>query len=139
MVGFAIMSRKKKRTILFVVLGVLVLGGWAAWQSQKGHAVSVLAAKVAEEDIVSRVTANGKIQAENKVELSALVMGQIVNLAAREGDRVKKGQFLLQYRPEPRGGRGGGIERGAPGHPLRSRLGQGHDGAGRARVRARPP
>jgi len=42
------------------------------------------------------VTANGKIQAEKKVDLSALVMGQIVNLAAREGDRVKKGDFLLQ-------------------------------------------
>jgi HlyD family secretion protein len=42
------------------------------------------------------VTANGKIQAENRVELSALVMGQIVNLAVHEGDIVKKGDFLLQ-------------------------------------------
>jgi HlyD family secretion protein len=48
------------------------------------------------QDVVSKVTANGKIQAENKVELSALVMGQIVNLAVREGDRVTKGDFLLQ-------------------------------------------
>ena len=30
------------------------------------------------------------------MDLSALVMGQIVNLAVKEGDRVKKGQFLLQ-------------------------------------------
>jgi len=30
------------------------------------------------------------------VELSALVMGQILNLAVSEGDRVRKGQFLLQ-------------------------------------------
>ncbi|PYQ23795.1 MAG: hypothetical protein DMF81_07540 [Acidobacteria bacterium] len=36
------------------------------------------------------------MQAENKVEMSALVMGQIVNLAVREGDAVKKGDFLLQ-------------------------------------------
>jgi HlyD family secretion protein len=42
------------------------------------------------------VIANGKIQAENKVDLSALVMGQIVNLVVREGDRVKQGDFLLQ-------------------------------------------
>lgn len=42
------------------------------------------------------MTANGKIQGENRVEMSALVMGQIVNLAVREGDRVKKGGFLLQ-------------------------------------------
>jgi HlyD family secretion protein len=90
------MSKKKKRIILFVVAGALVLGGWAAYQSQKGKGVPVLAAKVAKEGIVAKVTANGKIQAENRVELSALVMGQIVNLAAHEGDRVKKGQFLLQ-------------------------------------------
>ncbi|PYQ47075.1 MAG: hypothetical protein DMF78_24675 [Acidobacteria bacterium] len=45
---------------------------------------------------MSKVTANGKIQAENKVDMSALVMGEIVNLAVREGDRVKKGDFLLQ-------------------------------------------
>src|SRR5437867_5763292 len=88
---------KKKRIILFVVVaGALVLGGWTAYQRQKGKGVPVLAAKVANEDIVAKVTANGKIQAENKVELSALVMGQIVNLAAHEGDRVKRGQFLLQ-------------------------------------------
>ena len=42
------------------------------------------------------MTANGKIQAEKKVDLSALVMGQIVNLAVRNGDRVHKGDFLLQ-------------------------------------------
>src|SRR2546425_3160190 len=90
------MSKKKKRTILFVVACALVLGGWMAYQRQKGKGVPVLAAKVAKEDVVAKVTANGKIQAENKVELSALVMGQIVNLAAHEGDRVTRGQFLLQ-------------------------------------------
>ncbi|HEY3175418.1 MAG TPA: efflux RND transporter periplasmic adaptor subunit [Candidatus Polarisedimenticolia bacterium] len=87
---------KKKRIILFVVAGALVLAGWAAYQRQKGKGVPVLADKVTKEDVVAKVTANGKIQAENRVELSALVMGQIVNLAAHEGDRVKKGQFLLQ-------------------------------------------
>src|SRR6267142_1398343 len=90
------MSKNKKRIIVFVVVGAVAWGGWAAYQRQKGKGVPVLAAKVAKEDIVSKVTANGKIQAENKVELSALVMGQIVNLAASEGDQVKKGQFLLQ-------------------------------------------
>jgi len=56
----------------------------------------VRTAKVGPEDMVSKVTANGKIQAEKKVELSALVMGQIVNLAVRDGNTVKKGDFLLQ-------------------------------------------
>ena len=87
----------RKRVILVAVAGVLVLAaGGAAYSRQKGNAVSVLTARVEKQDVVSKVTANGKIQAENKVEMSALVMGQIVNLAAREGDRVKKGDFLLQ-------------------------------------------
>jgi HlyD family secretion protein len=87
---------RRKRVVLLVVAGVLVLGGGVAYSRRNGKAVPVLTAKVVQQDVVSKVTANGKIQAENRVELSALVMGQIVNLAVREGDRVKKGDFLLQ-------------------------------------------
>ncbi len=76
--------------------GVLVLGAGAAVSLNWNKATPVLTARVATQDIVAKVTANGKIQAENKVELSALVQGQIVNLAVREGDQVKKGDFLLQ-------------------------------------------
>jgi HlyD family secretion protein len=85
-----------RRTLLVVLAVILILGGAAIYKLQKGNPVSVLTARVATQDVISKVTANGKIQAENRVELSALVMGQIVNLAVREGDRVKKGDFLLQ-------------------------------------------
>jgi HlyD family secretion protein len=84
------------RTWLVVLGTLLVLGGAAIYKRQKGTPVPVLTAKVETQDVVAKVTANGKIQAENRVELSALVMGQIVNLAVHEGDRVKKGDFLLQ-------------------------------------------
>ena len=86
----------KKRIIVAVVAIAVIAGGWAVYQRRKDKGLAVVAAKVATEDIVAKVTANGKIQAENKVELSALVMGQIVNLAVHEGDEVGKGQFLLQ-------------------------------------------
>jgi HlyD family secretion protein len=36
------------------------------------------------------------VQARKKVELSAPIAGQIINLAVREGDSVKKGDFLMQ-------------------------------------------
>jgi len=78
------------------VAGVLVLGAGVAVSRNRNKATPVLTARVATQDIVSKVTANGKIQAENKVEMSALVQGQVVNLAMREGDKVKKGDFLLQ-------------------------------------------
>ncbi len=90
------MTRKTK-----IVLGVVAVlaasaAALSAVSSRNRGVTKVLTAKVAVQDVVSKVTANGKIQAENKVELSALVQGQIVNLVVREGDRVKKGDFLLQ-------------------------------------------
>jgi HlyD family secretion protein len=90
------LTRRRKRLIWILVAGVLALGGGVAYSRSRSKATPVLTAKVATQDIVAKVTANGKIQAENKVEMSALVQGQVVNLAVREGDKVKKGDFLLQ-------------------------------------------
>lgn len=76
---------------------VLIVGGGSFNCYQRKHApTEVSVAKVALEDVVAKVTANGKIQAEKKVDLAALVMGQVVNLAVREGDPVTTGDFLLQ-------------------------------------------
>jgi HlyD family secretion protein len=36
------------------------------------------------------------VQAQKKVDISATIPGQVTHLAVKEGDRVKKGQFLLQ-------------------------------------------
>jgi HlyD family secretion protein len=52
--------------------------------------------KVEKGDLVATVSCNGKIEARRKVDLSANVPGQVVNIAIREGDTVKKGDFLLQ-------------------------------------------
>jgi HlyD family secretion protein len=90
------MSKKWKIVIgvaVAAVLGVMIMG---SIRSKDKNAVKVQTAKVDKVDLVAKVTANGKIQARNKVDLSALVMGQIVNLAVREGDQVKRGQLLLQ-------------------------------------------
>jgi HlyD family secretion protein len=88
----------KKTKIVLAVLGAVVLGFVAmGFIKRKDKDVArVTTAKVEKIDLISKVTANGKIQARRKVDLSALVMGQIVNLAAKEGDRVQKGQLLLQ-------------------------------------------
>jgi HlyD family secretion protein len=88
----------KKTKIVLAILGAVVLGFVAmGFIKRKDKDIArVTTAKVEKIDLVSKVTANGKIQARRKVDLSALVMGQIVNLAAKEGDRVQKGQLLLQ-------------------------------------------
>jgi HlyD family secretion protein len=47
----------------------------------------------------AKVTANGKVQAKKKVDISATIPGQVTHLAFKEGDQVKKGQLLLQLDP----------------------------------------
>ena len=90
------MSKKVK--IIVVIAVVLGLGAILAFSlsGRDRNLPRVTTAKVEKVDLVAKVTANGKIQARRKVDLSALVMGQIVNLAVKEGDKVKKGQLLLQ-------------------------------------------
>jgi HlyD family secretion protein len=93
------MSKKKKLALIIgggLVVAVAVGG---ALSTRNKGIVRVIASPVTVQNIVAKVTATGKIQAENRVELSALVMGQIVNLHAKEGDHVKKGDFLLQIDP----------------------------------------
>ena len=88
---------KKTKIILGIGAAVVVVGALtAAIRGRDKDLPRVTTAKVEKVDLVSKVTANGKIQARNKVDMSALVMGQIVNLAVKEGDHVKKGQLLLQ-------------------------------------------
>src|SRR6266496_335674 len=90
------MSKKWKIVLgvgVAVVLAVVLMGSLRSKDRNLPH---VTTAKVEKVDLLSKVTANGKIQARRKVDLSALVMGQIVNLAVKEGDKVAKGQLLLQ-------------------------------------------
>src|SRR6185312_10395769 len=50
-------------------------------------------------DLVASVTASGQVEPKTKVDISSDVSGRIVRLAVKEGDMVKKGQFLLQIDP----------------------------------------
>src|SRR5688572_31450339 len=90
------MNRRTKIIIAVavVIVASLVIFGFATRRGKDATEVTV--AKVERQDITSKVTANGQIDAKRKVDLSANVMGQIVNLAVREGDVVKKDTVLLQ-------------------------------------------
>lgn len=89
----------KRRTKIVIGVIALLLAGLvtAGFVSRRGKDVTaVTMSKVGKMDLTSKVSANGRIDAKRKVDLSANVMGQIVNLAVHEGDAVKKGAFLLQ-------------------------------------------
>jgi HlyD family secretion protein len=87
-----------KRKVLWIVLavGVLVALGGFAYSRRGPKPVEVQVAPVGRENLQAKVSANGNIQAQKKVDISATIPGQITHLAVEEGDRVKKGQFLLQ-------------------------------------------
>lgn len=89
------MTRRTK--ILIGSATVLLLGGASFSLSRRDRDVTpVTFGKVQRLDLTSKVNCNGRIDAKRKVDLSANIMGQIVNLAVREGDAVKKDDFLLQ-------------------------------------------
>jgi HlyD family secretion protein len=99
-----------KRKILWGVVVLVVVGGIAtAALSRRGPKPKpVQMAKVERQDLQAKVSANGKVQATKKVDISATVPGQVIQLVVKEGDVVKKGQFLLQidsanYRANARG------------------------------------
>jgi len=60
----------------------------------------VQTAKVTRGELIATVSGPAKIQPEIQVKISAKVSGQIIRLGVQEGDRVQKGQFLVQLDPE---------------------------------------
>jgi HlyD family secretion protein len=94
------MSRRTKIWLVSALV-VLVVGGLVAFRiNQKRNAgTEVRLEKVARRDLVSSVTASGKIEAKTSVDISADITGRIIAIPVREGDLVKRGQFLLQIDP----------------------------------------
>ncbi len=92
------------KTAKFGIAGVVVavVAGLAVVAAKKNSTkpVDVRTEAVEARDLVASVTASGQIQPRTKVDVSADVTGKIVRLAVKEGDIVKKGQFLLQIDPE---------------------------------------
>ena len=75
-----------------------VVGANLYFKTDKGLTVTTEVIKT--RDLEAIVSASGKIQPKRLVNISADTPGRVVNLAVNEGDRVKKGQFLLQIDPK---------------------------------------
>ena len=86
-----------------LIIGVIALGAGglvaATAVRNKNKAVEVKLDTVARRDLVAAVTASGKIDAEKTVDVTADITGRIIKLAVKEGDVVRKGQFLVQIDP----------------------------------------
>ncbi len=95
-------AQKKSKTKWFIIGGaVLVLLIFIiANLTRSGEATKVVSAdKVEQGDIISLVTASGKVKAKTEVDISANVSAKIVELPVKEGQAVTKGQLLVQLDP----------------------------------------
>src|SRR6266851_5434969 len=93
------MSRKNMLIATGVVLiGAAVVGANLYFRKDKGLSVTTDVIKT--RDLEAVVSASGKIQPKHLVNISAETPGRVVDLAVNEGDRIKKGQFLLQIDPK---------------------------------------
>jgi HlyD family secretion protein len=93
------MTGKKK---LLIGAGVVVILGaiaFANFKFKRVEGVTVNVETIKSRDLEALVSASGKIQPKKFVNISADTMGRVTNLAVEEGDRIEKGQFLLQIDP----------------------------------------
>ena len=93
---------KRKRTLLYVLIGLFVLliiaAAIKARSKPKGDEVTV--EKVQHRTIRETVSASGKIFPETEVKISSDVSGEITELYVLEGDSVTAGQILAKIRPD---------------------------------------
>jgi HlyD family secretion protein len=89
--------KRRRLWILGTFLAGLGVAGVLAARRERGLPVAVEA--VARQDIQAKVSANGKIQAVKKVDVTANAIGQVTRMLVKEGDPVRVGQLLLEIDP----------------------------------------
>jgi HlyD family secretion protein len=94
------MSKKMKWGIIggVAVAAIAFFVTSAARRGEKPTEVRIEA--VDARDLVASVTASGQVQPRTKVDVAADISGRIVRLAVKEGQMVRRGDFLLQIDPE---------------------------------------
>ncbi len=100
-------KKKSKKILLFSIIGVvLILIVVAVVASgKKDKIVTVQSEKVVKRNITQVVSGTGTINPETKVDISAEISGEIVQLPYKEGDTVKKGDLLVKIKAETYGAR----------------------------------
>jgi len=93
------MQKRTKTIVAVAALAVVVLVGVVAATRGRTKAVEVKIEPVGTRDLVASVTASGQVSSHTKVDVASDVSGRITRLAVKEGDIVKKGQFLLEIDP----------------------------------------
>lgn len=90
-----------KTKFILIGVGVIVMGGFVTLSVSRNRqpSVEVRLEKVQRRDLVSIVTASGKIQPQRSVDVSSDITGRIVDLPVVEGQSVDRGQVMVRIDP----------------------------------------
>lgn len=90
------MKKRSKKIIIISSIAVVLLVVAVISLSQNGDEITTVQADLSYIDNISElVTANGRIQPKTKVDITAEVSAEIINIYAIEGQHVDKGDKLL--------------------------------------------
>ncbi len=94
------MSRLSKRLLLVTFVLVAVFGAWFFWtQKQGASGIGAETVTVTRTSILETVTAQGKLEPKDYVDVGVQVSGQLKKLLVEIGDIVKKGDLLAELDP----------------------------------------
>lgn len=90
------MKKKKKKLIIILIVIVAAVVILTNVLSSGKKVVKVYAEPVAIKDITEEVSASGWVQPKTRVNITAEVTAEIIALPVKEGQRVSRGQLLVQ-------------------------------------------
>ncbi len=97
-------KRKRKITIVSILLLVVVIGGTVAIKAngkdKKPPESPVKTAKTEIGDVQVKVTEVGTVEPEVKVEVKSAISGKVIEILHRDGDVVRRGTVLARVEPD---------------------------------------
>ncbi len=100
-------KKSKKKLLLFGIIGfvVLLLIIAVIASGKKDKLVTVQTEKISKRNITQVVSGTGVIQPETKVDISAEISGEIIQLPFKEGEQVKQGELVVKIKADTYGSR----------------------------------
>src|SRR5688572_6188695 len=97
-------KRKRKITIVSILLLVVVIGGTVAIKAngkdKKLPESPVKTAKAEIGDVQVKVTEVGTVEPEVKVDVKSAISGKVIEIIHRDGDIVRRGTVLARVEPD---------------------------------------
>ena len=84
--------KKIIKTLLPVIIVSVVL--WFFFIREKNNTVFVRKIELRDRVVLRTVTASGTVESKSQADLSFQSIGKVLSIAVKEGDEVKKGQFI---------------------------------------------